>query len=56
MDYSKGYKSAFYAVLIDPASWQETERVELMSGSVNNTATGLRQSASLKVRDFDRSR
>ena len=56
MDYSRGYRSAFYAVLIDPASWQETERVELMSGSVSNTATGLRQSARLKVRDFDRTR
>lgn len=56
MDYSRGYRAAFYAVLLDPASWQETERVELISGSVNNISTGLRQSASLKVRDFDRTR
>ena len=54
MDYTRGYKSEFYASLIDPVSWADTERVEIISGSVNNTASGLRQTASIKVRDFDR--
>ena len=56
MDFTRGYRAAFYAVLLDPVSWEETDRVELLSGSVNNISTGLRQTASLKVRDFDRTR
>lgn len=54
MDYSRGYRASFYAALIDPASWMDTERVRIISGSVNNMATGLRQTANIKVRDFDK--
>ena len=56
MNYAAGYKATFYATLIDPATWTETEEIDLISGSVNNTADGLRQSATLQVRDFDRTR
>ena len=53
MDYTNGYKASFYAMLLDPVSWMEIERIEVLSGSITNTATGLRQSARLTVRDFD---
>lgn len=53
MDYTKGYKATYYAMLLDPTTWMETERVELISGSVSQFATDLRQSAKLTVRDFD---
>lgn len=55
MNYAAGYKATFYGTLIDPASWAETAEVDLISGSVNNISDGLRQSATLQVRDFDRS-
>lgn len=54
MNYTDGYTASFYVTLIDPATWTETEEVDFISGSVNNTADGLRQSATLQVRDFDR--
>lgn len=53
MDYTKGYKATYYAMLLDPTTWMETERVELISGSVSQFASDLRQSAKLTVRDFD---
>lgn len=56
MDYTKGYSAVFYAMLLDPVNWMETERVELISGSISRTSSGLRQSANLQVRDFDQTR
>lgn len=53
MDYTRGYMASYYAMLLDPVSWKETERIEIISGSISNKATGMRQSASLRVRDFD---
>lgn len=55
MDYTRGYKAIFYAMLLDPVTWTETERVEILSGSVSRTDDGLNQSAKIKVRDFDQS-
>ena len=54
MDYTRGYRASFYAALVDPASWMDVERMTIISGSVNNIASGLRQSANIKVKDFDR--
>ena len=56
MDYTRGYKASYYAMLLDPVSWKELKRVEIISGSISNTATGVRQSASITVRDFDQTR
>ena len=56
MDYTRGYKASYYAMLLDPATWMETERVELISGSISQFSSDLRQSARLTVRDFDQTR
>lgn len=53
MNYTRGYKASFYAVLIDPVSWMELDRINVTSGSITNTESGLRQTARLTVRDFD---
>lgn len=53
MDYARGYKVQYYAVMIDPQSWVEGERLELISGSVNRTDDELRQSASITVSDYE---
>lgn len=52
MDYSKGYTASFYAAYVDPGTWQDGERFELVSGSINRNAEGLRQSAELTVREY----
>ena len=53
MDYTRGYKASFYAMLLDPVTWLEIERIELISGSISRSNGGLEQTASLTVRDFD---
>ena len=40
-------------MLLDPVTWLEIERIELISGSISRSNGGLEQTASLTVRDFD---
>lgn len=53
MNFSKGYTAAFYAAIIDPETWEDIDRLEIVSGSINRTATDLRQSAELTLREYD---
>ena len=53
MDFTKGYTAAFYAAFLDPITWVETGRLEVLSGSVSRTADGLRQTAELTVRQYN---
>lgn len=52
MDYSKGYTSSFYMTLLDPVTWTDTGRIELVSGSISRSETDLRQSASLSLLEW----
>lgn len=52
MNFSKGYKSSFYMTLVDPVSWGDYGRIDLISGSINRTDSDLRQSANLTVTDY----
>lgn len=53
MDFTKGYTASFYGCYIDPLTWLDQERFELVDGSVSRTNEELRQGADLTVRDFD---
>lgn len=53
MDYTRGYTAQFYATEVDPVSWADIDRIELISGSISRTNTDLRQTAQVTVRDFD---
>ena len=50
MDWSKGYTSTWYAVILDPVTWRETERIEIIGGTIKRTTTGLRTSATVDVK------
>lgn len=52
MDYSKGYTSSFYMTLLDPVTWTDTGRMELISGSISRSETDIRQSANLSLRKW----
>lgn len=54
MDWSKGYIAEYYISIVDPASWRDSERIEIKSGSASRTDEGLRQSADISVSSFDR--
>ena len=53
MDWSKGYNASYYAAILDPKTWRETGRFEILSGSVSRGTDGLRESADLLCRNFD---
>lgn len=55
IEYRRGYTASFYAVTLDPVTWADLEKIELISGTVNRTDTDLRQTANLTVRHFDTS-
>lgn len=47
MDWSKGYSARYYITFVDPKTWSDLRRVEISSGSINRSSTGLRESASI---------
>ena len=53
MDFTKSYKAAFYAAFLDPVTWNEQGRFEIVSGSVSRTDSGQRATAELTVREYD---
>ena len=52
MDYSLGYSAKYHACLVDPATWADEERIEILAGNVNRESTGLRQSADINCVDY----
>lgn len=52
MNFSKGYKSSFYMALVDPVSWGDYGRIDILSGSINRTDSDLRQSANVTVTEY----
>ena len=48
IDWSKGYSSNYYISVLDPVTWRDTDRLELISGSVSRSIDGLRESASIE--------
>lgn len=53
MDFSSGYSASFYATFVDPYTWLDTGRFEIVNGSINRDNSELRQSASLTVREWN---
>lgn len=53
MDFTQGFTASFYATFIDPGTWVDMERFEIVSGSISRTGSGLRQNAELVVREYD---
>lgn len=53
MDFSQGFRASYYATVLDPDTWLENGRIELIGGSVVRQIDGLRQTASLEVTEFE---
>ena len=53
MDWSKGYTSAFYAYILDPATWRETTQLKIAGGNINRSMDRLRESADLECQRYD---
>lgn len=53
IDWNKGFTATYYGSFVDPESFNDTERFEILSGSISNTDSGLRTSADVECRKFD---
>lgn len=53
MDWNKGFSASYYATIVDPATWRDLERFEIIDGSINRNTSALRQSADITCRSYD---
>lgn len=55
MDWRYGYSAIYYATYVDPVSWRDIERLEIIEGSINRENSSLMESADIKCRIYDTS-
>ncbi len=53
MDYSKGFSSAYYATIVDPATWRDIGRIELTGGTIKRSGAELAESADVDCVSYD---
>lgn len=53
MDWTQGFTSSFYGCYVDPSSWLDAERFEIISGSIDRTNESLRESASVALTSYE---
>lgn len=47
MNWSKGFSARYYITLVDPVTWRDTERFEIISGSISRSGGTLMEAADL---------
>ncbi len=52
MKWNSGYSASYYAYIVDPVTWRETDRLEITGGNLNRTEEGLRDSADLDCKEY----
>ena len=53
MNWNKGYSSKYYMTIVDATTWRDVDRINIISGKISRTESGLRESADVKCRNFD---
>ena len=53
MNWKNGFSSSYYAYIIDPKSWRETERFEITGGTITRSDEGLRDSADIDCTEYE---
>lgn len=54
MQWDKGYTASYYMTEVDPFTWADMERFEIVSGSITRSMEKLRQSADVECVDYPR--
>ena len=52
MDWNLGYTARYYLAIVDPNSWKDIARRELLSGSIKRSGSDLMQSADITSPDY----
>lgn len=53
MNWNAGFSASYYMTEVDPVTWQDITRIEVVSGSITRNNKDLRNSASFDCIDFD---
>lgn len=53
MDWSKGLSASYKAFIVDPITWKDTEKIDIISGSISKSEDDLRESADISVSDYN---
>lgn len=53
MNWSKGLSASYYAYILDPITWRETEKLNIIGGSISRSDDGLRESADITIIGFE---
>lgn len=53
MNWNAGFSAAYYATIVDKATWRDISRFEITDGSISRTDDELRCSADISVAEFD---
>lgn len=53
MDWNKGFSALYYASVVDPTTWKDIDRFEIVSGSISREDSSLRESADIECVDYD---
>ena len=52
MDWRKGFSSRYYISIVDKDTWRDIKRIEITGGSIKRSIDELRQSADIKVINY----
>ena len=53
VDWRKGITASYYATIVDPDSWADTQKINLVSGSVKRETSGLQHSADIDCVNYN---
>jgi len=53
MDWSKGYSSIIYMTIVDPISWRDIDRIEILGGTITHSYSDLREAADIDVANYE---
>lgn len=53
MDWTKGFSSRYYISIVDKDTWRDIKRLEVIDGSIKRSISDLRQSAEIKVTNYN---
>lgn len=53
MDWRKGFSAQYYATFVDPVTWRDIDRFEIIGGGVKRVDSGLQSSADIDCRNYD---
>lgn len=53
MDWSKGFSSIYYLTIVDKNTWNDTDRIEIIGGTIKRSLSDLREAADVTCIDYD---